>query len=173
MKTRPSKTKFSFENLSPSPTFSDRVLFRFLIDRILFRVLNDRVFFETSVIGSSSRSAVIHFLFGHQCSFSAFSIFFYLIVLLLFIKNRRFFKKKLRYRCFSVNIANFIGTPIRKTSANSYFNKIKLSKIIQELDWPFVSVWNLKSHIYVLSVVSIRFITHCHFLLLVIIRCNS
>ena len=38
---------------------SDRVLFRFLIYRILFRVLSDRVFLESSVIGSTSGSAVI------------------------------------------------------------------------------------------------------------------
>ena len=102
------RPKFSFENLSPSPTLSytitktpkifvaqksskvlrllkifidsvafrrhsDRTFFRFFIDRILFRVLSDRVFFESSVIGSYSGSTV---LLGHQCSFSAMSLFF-------------------------------------------------------------------------------------------------
>ena len=92
------RPKFPFENLSPSPTLSytitkkpkrvflwiltdsvafrfhsDRTPFRFFIDRILFRFLSDRVFSESSVIGSSSGSAV---LLGHQCSFSAMSLFF-------------------------------------------------------------------------------------------------
>ena len=65
---------------------SDRTLFRFFIDRILVRVLSDRVFCDSSVIETSSGSA---FLLGHQCSFSAMSLSFYQIVLLLFfIKNR-------------------------------------------------------------------------------------
>ena len=64
-----------------------RVLFRFLTDRILFRALSGRVFFESSEIGSSSsRSAVIDSSL-HQCSFSAMSLFFYQIVLLLFLSK--------------------------------------------------------------------------------------
>ena len=39
---------------------SERVFFRFLIYRILFRVLSDRVFLESSMIGSTSGSAVIY-----------------------------------------------------------------------------------------------------------------
>ena len=52
---------------------SDSTFYRFFIDRILFRVLSNRVFSESSVIGSSSGSTV---LLGHQCSFSAMSLFF-------------------------------------------------------------------------------------------------
>ena len=103
------RPKFSFENLSPSSTLSytitkkpkrvflwilidsvvfrfhsDRTPFRFFIDRILFRFLSDRVFSESSVIGSSSGSAV---LLGHQCSFSAMSLFFYQIVLLFLLSK--------------------------------------------------------------------------------------
>ena len=52
---------------------SDRTLFRFFIDRILFRVLSDRVFSDSSVMGSSSGSAV---LLVYQCSFFAMSLFF-------------------------------------------------------------------------------------------------
>ena len=106
------RPKFSFENLSPSPTLSytvtknskrvflwilidsvifrfhsDRTPFRFFIDRILFRFLSDRVFSESSVIGSSSGSAV---LLGHQCSFSAMSLFFYQIVLLFLLSKTCF-----------------------------------------------------------------------------------
>ena len=105
--------KFSFENLSPSSTLSytitkkpkrvflwilidsvvfrfhsDRTPFRFFVDRILFRFLSDRVFSESSVIGSSSGSAV---LLGHQCSFSAMSLFFLSNrAAIFFIKNRCF-----------------------------------------------------------------------------------
>ena len=67
---------------------SDRTLFRFFIDRILFRVLSDRVFFESSVIGCSSGSTV---LLGHQCFFSAMSLFFLSNrAANFFIKNRCF-----------------------------------------------------------------------------------
>ena len=118
------KTKFFFENLSPSSTLSYtitkkpkrvnlrrkshwgswsswgsplialslgftviRVLFRFLIERILFRVLSDRVFFESSEIGSSSLGHAVIDSSLHQCSFSAMSLFFYQIVLLLFLSK--------------------------------------------------------------------------------------
>ena len=64
-----------------------RVLFRFLIDRILFRVLSDRVFFESSEIGSSSLGHAVIDSSLHQCSFSAMSLFFYQIVLLLFLSK--------------------------------------------------------------------------------------
>ena len=69
---------------------SDRALFRFLIDKILFRVLSDRVFFESSVIRSSSGSAVINSLLGHQCSFSAMSLVFYQIPQLFFLSKQIF-----------------------------------------------------------------------------------
>ena len=120
------RPKFSFENLSPSPTLSytiikkpkeffvaqkslkvlkllrifidsvvfrfhsDRTFYRFFIDGILFRVLSDRVFSDSSVMRSSSGFAVLS---GHQCSFSAMSLFFffffffYQIVLLLFLSK--------------------------------------------------------------------------------------
>ena len=124
IKSKPSKTKFFFGNLSPSSTLSNiitkkpkkvnlrskshrgswsswgsslialslgftviRVLFRFLIDRILFRVLSDRVFFESSEIGSSSLGHAVIDSSLHQCSFSAMSLFFYQIVLLLFLSK--------------------------------------------------------------------------------------
>ena len=64
-----------------------RVLFRFLIERILFRVLSDRVFFESSKIGSSSLGHAVIDSSLHQCSFSAMSLFFYQIVLLLFLSK--------------------------------------------------------------------------------------
>ena len=64
-----------------------RVLFRFLIERILFRVLSDRVFFESSEIGSSSLGHAVIDSSLHQCSFSAMSLFFYQIVLLLFLSK--------------------------------------------------------------------------------------
>ena len=64
-----------------------RVLFRFLIERILFRVLSDRVFFESSEIGSSSLGYAVIDSSLHQCSFSAMSLFFYQIVLLLFLSK--------------------------------------------------------------------------------------
>ena len=70
---------------------SDNVLFRFLIDRILFRVLSGEVYFESSEIGSSSLGSIVIDSSLHQCSFSAMSLFFDQIVLLLFIKNRCFF----------------------------------------------------------------------------------
>ena len=80
----------SYECLSPSPTLSYtiikkktrafynekviegpeapegplRVLFRFLSDRVLLRVLSDKILFESSVIGSSSGSSVIHSFLG-------------------------------------------------------------------------------------------------------------
>ena len=82
---------------------SDRTLFRFFIDRILFRVLSDRVFSESSVIGSSSGSAV---LLGHQCSFSAMSLFFYQILLLFFYQKQMFCftlysQNEVRLACFN------------------------------------------------------------------------
>ena len=61
-----------------------KVLFRLLIDRILFRVLSDRIFFESSEIGSSSLGYAIIDSSLHQRFFSALSLFFYQIVLLLF-----------------------------------------------------------------------------------------
>ena len=64
-----------------------RVLFRFRIERILFRVLIDRVFFESSEIGSSSLGYAVIDSSLHQCSFSAMSLFFYQIVLLLFLSK--------------------------------------------------------------------------------------
>ena len=67
-----------------------RVLFRFLIERILFRVLSDRVFFESSEIGSSSLGHAVIDSSLHQCSFSAMSLFFYQIVLLLFYQKHMF-----------------------------------------------------------------------------------
>ena len=67
-----------------------RVLFRFLIERILFRVLSDRVFFESSEIGSSSLGYAVIDSSLHQCSFSAMSLFYHLVLLLFFIKNRCF-----------------------------------------------------------------------------------
>ena len=66
------------------------VLFRFLIDRILFRVLSDRIFFESSEIGSSSLGYAVIDSSLHQCSFSAMSLFYHLVLLLFFIKNRCF-----------------------------------------------------------------------------------
>ena len=82
---------------------NDRTLFRFFIDRILFRVLSDSVFSESSVIGSSSGSAV---LLGHQCSFSTMSQFFYQIVLLLFYQKQIFCftlysQNEVRLMCFN------------------------------------------------------------------------
>ena len=68
-----------------------RVLFRFLIERILFRVLSDRVFFESSEIGSSSLGHAVIDSSLHQCSFSAMSLFFYQIVLLLFFYQKQMF----------------------------------------------------------------------------------
>ena len=68
--------------------YSDSVLSRFLVDRILFRVFNDRVFFESPVKGSSSGSAV---LLGHQCSFSAMSLFFFNQIVLLFFSHILFY----------------------------------------------------------------------------------
>ena len=65
-----------------------RVLFRFLIERILFKVLSDRVFFESSEIGSSSIGHAVIDSYLHQCSFSAMSLFFYQIVLLLFYQKQ-------------------------------------------------------------------------------------
>ena len=64
-----------------------RILFRFLIERILFRVLSDRVFFESSEIGPSSLGYPVIDSSLHQCSFSAVSLFFYQIVLLLFLST--------------------------------------------------------------------------------------
>ena len=64
-----------------------RVLFRFLIEKILFRFLSDRVFFESSETGSSSLGHAVINSSLHQCSFSAMSLFFYQIVLLLFKSN--------------------------------------------------------------------------------------
>ena len=67
-----------------------RVLFRFLIDSVLFRVLSDRVFFESSEIGSSSLESTVIDSSLHRCSFSAMSLFFYQIVLLLFYQKQMF-----------------------------------------------------------------------------------
>ena len=67
-----------------------RVLFRFLIERILFRVLSDRVFFESSEIGSSSLGHGVIDSSLYQCCFSAMSIFFYQIELLLFYQKQMF-----------------------------------------------------------------------------------
>ena len=63
----------------------------------------------------------------------------------------------------------------------------KLNKTIQELDWPFISFWNLKAFYFSLSLslslslicflslyYSLSFaVTHCDFFSLVGIRCNS
>ena len=115
------RPKFSFENLSPSPTlsytitkklkrvflwrkscwkswsswgyidssvffrfYSDRGLSRFFINRILFRALSDRVFSESSVIGTSSGSAI---LLGHQCLFYNMSLFFLSNRAAIFLSN--------------------------------------------------------------------------------------
>ena len=64
-----------------------RVLFRFFIERIFFRVLSDRVFFEFSEIGSSSLGHAVIGSSLRQCSYSAMSLFFYQIVLLLFLSK--------------------------------------------------------------------------------------
>ena len=68
---------------------SDRTFYRFFIDRTLFRVLSNRVFSNSSVMRSSSGSAV---LLGHQWSFSTMSLFFVLSnrAATFFIKNRCF-----------------------------------------------------------------------------------
>ena len=68
-----------------------RVLFRFLIERILFRVLSDRVFFESSEIGSSSLGYAVIDSSLHQCSFSAMSLFYHLVLLLFFYQKHVLF----------------------------------------------------------------------------------
>ena len=67
-----------------------RVLFRFLIKRILIRILSDRVFFKSSEIGSSSLGYTVIDSSLHQWSFSAMSLFFYQIMLLLFYQKQMF-----------------------------------------------------------------------------------
>ena len=105
------RSKFSYENLFPSPTLSytitkkkllrvlkllrvfiemvlrfhsDSVLFRFLSDRVLLRVLRDKVLFASPVIGSSSRSSVTDSSLGSSVFFSRMPLFFYENVVLLF-----------------------------------------------------------------------------------------
>ena len=68
-----------------------RVLFRFLIERILFRVLSDRVFFESSEIGSSSLGYAVTDSSLHQCSLSAMSLFYHLVLLLFFYQKHVLF----------------------------------------------------------------------------------
>ena len=102
-----------------------------------------------------------------------------------------FTKKRLQHRRFPVNIANFKNTYFEKHlrtagSDSSYILHRKLNKIIQEADWPsrlaFCFFWNIKSlyftyshsYSFVLSLAVMSFaVTHCHFLLLVVIRCHS
>ena len=67
-----------------------RVLFRFHIERILFRVLSDRVFFDSSELGSSSLGYAIIDSSLYQGTFSAMSLFFYQIELLLFYQKLMF-----------------------------------------------------------------------------------
>ena len=69
---------------------SDRVLFRFLTDSIPFRVFSDRVFFESSVIGSSSGSAVASSLESSVLFFRHAAIFLSNRATTFFIKNRCF-----------------------------------------------------------------------------------
>ena len=101
-----------------------------------------------------------------------------------------FTKKRLQHRRFPVNIANFKNTYFEKHlrtagSDSSYILHRKLNKIIQEADWPsrlaFCFFWNIKSlyftyshsYSFVLSLAVMSFaVTHCHFLLLVVIRCH-
>ena len=67
---------------------SDRVLFRFFINRIPFRVVRNRVFFESSVINLETE--VIDSSLGHQCSFCAMPLLFFVKSCYYFflIKNR-------------------------------------------------------------------------------------
>ena len=72
-------------------------------------------------------------------------------------------------------------------SDSSYILHKKLNKIIQGPDWPFVSIWNIKSlnftysHLlsFVLSLAVIRchslsfFVTRCYLLSLFVIHCHS
>ena len=118
------RPKFSFENLSPSPTLSytiikkpkeffvaqkslkvlkllrifidsvvfrfhsDRTFYRFFIDGILFRVLSDRVFSDSSVMRSSSGSAVLWVI---NALFPSCRYFFFIkSCCYFFIKNRCF-----------------------------------------------------------------------------------
>ena len=138
------RPKFSFENLSPSPTLSytitkkpkrvflwilidsvvfvfhsDRTLFRFFIDRILFRVLSDRVFSDSSVMGSSSGSAV---LLGHQCSFFAMSLFL--------LSNRVatfFFSYQKQMFCFTLNSQNEVSL-----TCFNHINKLKNTTLFRD-----------------------------------------
>ena len=88
-----------------------RVLFRFLIDSVLFRVLSDRVFFESSEIGSTSLESTVIDSSLHRCSFSATSLFFYQIVLLLFYQKQMF--------CFALFLI------LSKTITLTCFNNIR------------------------------------------------
>ena len=79
---------------------NDNVLLRFFSDRILFRVLGDRVLFESSVIGSSSGSAVRDSSIGSSMLFfrhvaiflsNRATIFFFKIC---FVLNSLYFQKQ-------------------------------------------------------------------------------
>ena len=99
--------KFSYENLSPSPTIiyhyqndkkcfavqkSIRVLklLRVFSDMILFRFLKDRILFQSSVIGTSSGSSAIDSSFESLCFFLAWC-FFVKTCYYFFLKQRLFY----------------------------------------------------------------------------------
>ena len=97
-----------------------------------------------------------------------------------------FTKKRLQYRPFPVNIADFKNTYFEKHlrtagSDSSYILHRKLNKIIQEADWPsrlvFCFFWNIKSlyftYSYSFSFVLSLAVIRCHLLSLFVTRCHS
>ena len=74
---------------------SDRVLFRFLIDRIFFRTFCDRAIFESSVLGSSSVSALL------DSSVGSSALFFHHAAIFLSNRAATFFHQKQMF-CFTL-----------------------------------------------------------------------
>ena len=76
---------------------------------------------------------------------------------------------KILYWKYMSSISRFFNYLYCWIYSASYISHKKLNQILQEPDWSSVSIWNLKSLLFVF----IRFITRCHLLSLIVIFCHS
>ena len=122
---------------------SNNVLFRSFIDRILFRVVNDRVLFESSMIESSSASAVIGSSLGSSM------LFFRHVAIFLSNRATIFYQKQMfcfTFTIFSKTISLMCFNNFGKTDREKMNEEIHDKDTILILYWYYIDIILKISH---------------------------